>query len=118
MSWGFNGNGQLGGSSPLGAIQSSPGPVTGMGSGVVDLAAGTYHSAAVKSDGTIWAWGYNGFGQLGNNAVVDQTTPVQVPALTSVVATVAGHEHTLALKSDGTVWAWGYNFFGQLGDGT
>lgn len=118
VGWGYNGNGQLGDGSALGTTRAYPGIVTGMSSGVTDLAAGDFHNTAVKSDGTVWAWGYNGYGQLGNNATVDQGTPVQVATLTSVTATAAGYDHTLALKSDGTVWAWGYNFYGQLGDGT
>ena len=75
MSWGYNGNGQLGGGS-LGVIRAYPGPVTGMSSGVADLAAGVFHNVAVKSDSTVWAWGYNAFGQLGNNATVDQNGSV------------------------------------------
>ena len=118
MSWGYNGNGQLGDGSALGTLRAYPGAVTGMSSGVADLAAGVFHNVAVKSDSTVWAWGYNAFGQLGNNATVDQNTPVQVGTLTGVIATAAGYDHTLVLKSDGTVWAWGYNFFGQLGDGS
>lgn len=118
VAWGYHGNGQLGDGSALGTIRSYPGPVTGMGSGVIDFASGTFHNTALKSDGTVWGWGYNAYGQLGNNTIADQTAPVQVTTLTSVVAIVAGYAHTLALKSDGTVWSWGYNFFGQLGDGT
>lgn len=118
VSWGYNGNGQLGDGSSLGVVRAYPGPISTLSSGVIDLAAGDFHNTAVKSDGTVWAWGYNGYGQLGNNATVDQGTPIQVATLTSVTATAAGYDHTLALKSDGTVWAWGYNFYGQLGDGT
>lgn len=118
VSWGYNGNGQLGDGSSLGVVRAYPGPISTLSSGVTDLAAGDFHNTAVKSDGTVWAWGYNGYGQLGNNATVDQGTPIQVATLTGVTASAAGYDHTLALKSDGTVWAWGYNFYGQLGDGT
>ena len=73
---------------------------------------------ALKSDGTVWAWGDNGYGQLGDGTTTDRTTPVQVSGLSGVTAIAAGCYHTVALKSDGTVWAWGYNGYGQLGDGT
>jgi len=92
--------------------------------GVTALAGGQYHSLAVKSDGTAWAWGYNGYGQLGDGTTTQRTTPVQVKGpggsgyLTGVTAIAAGYYHSLAVKSDGTAWAWGYNTYGQLGDGT
>jgi alpha-tubulin suppressor-like RCC1 family protein len=83
------------------------------------IAAGAYHSLAVRSDGTVWAWGYNRFGQLGDGTILNRTAPVQVPGLSEVVAVAAGGLHSLAVRSDGTVWAWGNNSaYGQLGDGT
>jgi uncharacterized repeat protein (TIGR01451 family) len=115
-SWGFNGNGQLG-TGALGATVTAPVQMAGL-AGMSDVSAGTYHSVAAKSDGTVWAWGYNFNGELGNGTVVDQSAPVQATALTGVIAVAAGDAHTLALKSDGTVWAWGYNFNGQLGAGS
>jgi alpha-tubulin suppressor-like RCC1 family protein len=74
----------------------------------------------LRTDGTVWTWGYNGMGQLGNGTYTDRPVPTQVPNLTNVIAIAiaAGAYHTLALKSDGTLWAWGYNGMGQLGDGT
>ncbi|WP_233612067.1 Ig-like domain-containing protein [Corallococcus sp. AB045] len=82
------------------------------------LAAGQFHTLALKQDGTVWAWGNNGEGQLGDGTTTDRLTPVQVPGLTGVAALAAGLSHSLALKQDGTVWAWGHNGHGQLGDGT
>ena len=73
---------------------------------------------AQKHDGSVWAWGWNQQGQLGDGTTTDRLSPVPVTGLTNVVAIVMGQVHTLALKSDGTVWAWGYNNAGQLGDGT
>ncbi len=73
------------------------------------------HSIALKSDGTVWTWGDNSAGQLGDGTMTDSTTPIQVKALTDVVAVAAGSVHSIALKSDGTVWTWGNNKFGQLG---
>ena len=82
------------------------------------VAAGQRHSLAVKSDGTVWAWGYNRNGQLGDGTTTDRSTPGPVPNLTDVVSVAASDRHNLALKSDGTLWAWGDNIQGQLGDGT
>ncbi len=73
---------------------------------------------ALKSDGTVWAWGDNEFGQLGDGTTIVSIIPVQIPGLNGVIALAAGRNHTVALKSDGTVWAWGFNAYGQLGDGT
>jgi alpha-tubulin suppressor-like RCC1 family protein len=75
-------------------------------------------SLGLKSDSTVWAWGYNGVGQLGNGTTTQSNIPVQVSSLTGVIAIAAGTNHGLALKSDSTVWAWGYNGNGQLGNGT
>ncbi|HOV28203.1 MAG TPA: hypothetical protein PK566_17840 [Pseudobacteroides sp.] len=84
----------------------------------VSLAAGENYSLQVKSDGTVWAWGYNARGQLGDETTIDKTASRQVKDLKDIVAVAAGESHSLALRSDGTVWAWGYNGSGQLGDGT
>ncbi|MBM2813220.1 MAG: hypothetical protein HW416_3979 [Chloroflexi bacterium] len=86
--------------------------------GVVAVAAGEYHSLAVKSDGSVWAWGDNYYGQLGDGTTTNRSAPTSVPGLTGVVAMAAGYGHTIALRSDGSVWAWGDNSFGHLGDGT
>ena len=91
------------------------------------IAGGYFHSVALKSDGTVWAWGYNGKGELGNGSTTgvasNSSTPTQVVGLTGVTAISAGRgepdgDHSLALKSDGTAWAWGSNAWGQLGVGT
>src|SRR5205809_545314 len=80
------------------------------------VATGTYHSIVLRNDGTVWAWGYNGYGQLGDTSNTNRTAPVLVTGLSGVTAIAAGDYHSLAVKSDGTVWAWGYNVYGQLGD--
>ncbi|MFP2913744.1 RCC1 domain-containing protein, partial [Pyxidicoccus sp. 3LFB2] len=82
------------------------------------VAAGYHHTLALKTDGTVWAWGNNTDGQLGDGTNTPRSTPVQVQGLTGVVAIAANDFDTLALKADGTVWAWGNNSYGQLGDGT
>ena len=87
-------------------------------SDVTAIAGGANHTLALKSDGTVWAWGSNFHGQLGDGSNTDRTTPVQVSGLSDVTAIAGGGDHAIALKSDGTVWAWGFNFYGQLGDGS
>ncbi len=86
--------------------------------GVTAISAGWRHTVALASDGTVWAWGDNTAGDLGDGTTTERLTPVQVSGLTGITAISAGFWHTVALKSDGTVWAWGYNYYGQLGDGT
>ena len=73
------------------------------------------HHLASGGDGTVWAWGRNSAGQLGDGSNTDRNSPVQVSNLSDIIA-IAASSHSLALKSDGTVWAWGYNRYGQLGD--
>jgi alpha-tubulin suppressor-like RCC1 family protein len=84
----------------------------------VGLGAGVFHSVLAKSDGSVWTWGGNYEGQLGDGTTNPTPTPLHVPGLSGVIAVAAGDYHSLALKSDGTVWAWGRNLSGQLGDGT
>lgn len=120
--WGQNYAGQLGAATtgyctgtPCGTI---PVQVNGLNS-VVAIAASGGHSLALRSDGTVWAWGDNSVGQLGNSSAGSGTTsPVQVSGLTGVTSIAAGLSHSLALRSDGTAWAWGSNWVGQLGNGT
>jgi hypothetical protein len=96
---------------------------------VVAIAANSTigHSLALKADGTVWTWGYNGAGQLGDGTTTNRLVPTLVPTLADVVAIAAGSGggpyatpggYSLALKADGTLWAWGNNGALQLGDGT
>jgi hypothetical protein len=84
----------------------------------VSAAAGFYHSIGVKSDGTLWSWGYNYYGQLGLGDTTNRSTLEQVGTDTNWVSVATGGYHTIGVKSDGTLWSWGYNGWGQLGDGT
>lgn len=115
VSWGANGDGELGDGSTAG--RDVPGPVSGLTSGVLQVAAGWSHNLAITSGGVVWAWGWNGFGQLGDGTLAERTTPVQVAGLSGVRQVAGGFEHSLALRSDGTVWAWGANHNGELGNG-
>ncbi|MBC7943236.1 fibronectin type III domain-containing protein [Candidatus Saccharibacteria bacterium] len=124
--WGGNDQGQLGN----GTINTQYKPVqvkdaagTGFLSGVTAISIGAYYSLALRTDGTVWAWGYNANGQLGDGTVTQRNVPVQVKSaggtswLTGVTKITSGQYHSLALKSDGTLWAWGWNGNGQLGIG-
>lgn len=82
------------------------------------LASGNAHTIVAKPDGTVWTWGSNTYGQLGDGTTTGRVTPAQVSGLTNVTAVAAGAQHTLVLKSDGTVWTWGQNTFYQLADGS
>lgn len=84
----------------------------------VTLAAHYNHSLQVKDDGTVWAWGNNNYGQLGDGTTTKRLAAVQVINLKAIVAVAAGEQFSLALKNDGTVWAWGSNYYGELGNGT
>ena len=113
--WGANNAGQLGNGSTL-YYSSAPVQVSGL-TGVTAIAGGAMYSLALKSDGTVWAWGANNYGQLGNGTTTNSSAPVQVSGLTGVAAIAAGSGHGLALKSNDTVWCWGYGGNGQLGNG-
>jgi alpha-tubulin suppressor-like RCC1 family protein len=130
MAWGNNNMKQLGNSS---ISQSSYLPVYVNGPGeeaylknVIAVAAGNYHSAALCSDGTVWTWGTNTHGQLGNNTQIErsQSRPMKVTNsdgtgfLSDIAAISAGAYHTLALSKSGIVYAWGNNESGQLGLGS
>ncbi|HXC03839.1 MAG TPA: hypothetical protein VNZ86_03755, partial [Bacteroidia bacterium] len=75
----------------------------------------TQANYALRSDGTVWAWGKNRYGEIGDSTFLTRNTPVQVKHLTGITAIATGLAHCLALKNDGTLWGWGQNFEGELG---
>lgn len=79
------------------------------------VSAGGGHALALRSDGTVWAWGTNNYGQLGVPSVASSEFPMQVAGLSNIVSVSAGGAHSLAVQSNGIVWAWGLNNDGQLG---
>lgn len=83
------------------------------------VAAGRFHTLALRGDGTVWAFGDNQYGQLGiatnSGTTLPNPTPTQIPGLSAIVAIAGGHSHSLAVRADGTVWSWGWNGAGQLG---
>jgi alpha-tubulin suppressor-like RCC1 family protein len=80
--------------------------------------AGELHSMAIKTDGTLWAWGSNVYGYLGDGTTVSKNSPVQVGVDTNWASVALGDRHSLGIKTNGTLWAWGYNNASQLGDNT
>jgi alpha-tubulin suppressor-like RCC1 family protein/subtilisin family serine protease len=115
--WGANGGGQLGFTEQFISNRSRPVQVPGV-SGVVAIAAGGGHSLALKGDGTVWAWGANGSGQVGNGSYTERSPDAaQVAGLSNVKAVSAGGAYSLAVKHDGTVWGWGANYYGNTHTG-
>jgi len=89
--------------------------IPALGNAVTQVAAGGAFGVALLADGTVWTWGYNGVGQLGDGTQSDWPLPRKVPNLSGIIQISAGMEHVLALSSDGTVWSWGGNSKGQVG---
>jgi alpha-tubulin suppressor-like RCC1 family protein len=121
--WGLNSAGQLGdGTSTDSATPVKVAGFAPAGTTITALATGGYHSAALLDDGTLYTWGYNLYGQLGNGTTTDASTPTPVPGFPppgSRIASIAtGGFHTMALLDDGSLYAWGWNFFGQIADAT
>jgi|HigsolmetaAR206D_1030411.scaffolds.fasta_scaffold01262_5 alpha-tubulin suppressor-like RCC1 family protein len=114
--WGHNGSGQLGDGTSTN--RPYPAEVDNLPGTVTRVAGGFSHSLALTSTGTVWAWGANPHGQLGDGTTTSSTVARQVVGLSNVVQIAAGEHYSLALRSDGTVWAWGRNHDGVLGDGT
>ena len=120
--WGSNQEGQLGAETQETGVDREGNQVAVSGTSLAVLedvrsvVAGGDFTVALKTDGTLWAWGGNDYGQLGNGTVVSAAQPVQV--LDPVTAVSAGDYHVAAIRADGTLWTWGDNLYGQLGDGT
>lgn len=116
-SWGHNDSGQLGnGTTGPGTNTDVAGRVSGL-SGIIAVAAGDNTSLALRSDGTVWAWGSNAQGQLGDGTTTNRDTPERVPGLTGITL-IAQTGASFALRSDGTLFAWGDNGSSGLGNGT
>jgi alpha-tubulin suppressor-like RCC1 family protein len=124
--WGLGTSGQLGNN--LLSNVSSPIQTGQGGTSWNSVSAGSYSSSAIKTDGTLWTWGKNNYGQLGNESTSNVSSPIQTVASGTNWKQVsmagpgfggsAGPAMTAAIKTDGTLWVWGNNNYGQLGDNT
>jgi alpha-tubulin suppressor-like RCC1 family protein len=116
-SWGGNANGELGQNIATSAHRSSPVQV-GTETNWAWIGAGSNHSLAVKTNGTLWTWGRGNSGELGSGVVTSRSSPVQLGTLTNWSNVQGGGFFSMAIKTDGTLWSWGSNGSGRLGDGT
>jgi alpha-tubulin suppressor-like RCC1 family protein len=114
--WGDDDYGALGDGAWIGV--PDPVQVSGGANDWAAVQAGVFHTAAIKADGTLWVWGYNERGQLGDGTTAYRTTPSTVGADANWASVSCGYEHTAAIKKDGSLWAWGWNSSGEVGDGT
>ena len=116
--WGTGTSGQLGDNTIV--SKSSPVQTVDMGTNWLQVAAGSANIAAIKTDGTLWVWGNNSGGSLGDNTIVSKSSPVQTIAggtnWKQVSVSNIGQGTFAGVKTDGTLWLWGANSFGQLGD--
>ena len=123
--WGYNGYGQLGEDPDEISVRSTAEQVSGLSS-IVEISCNAwgiygynrYAVYALKDDGSLMAWGGNGYGQLGNESTDDSYTPVSVPGLNDIISISAGEGFCLALSESGDIWSWGLNLYGALGNGT
>ncbi|MDX6230750.1 MAG: hypothetical protein QOI76_4140 [Frankiales bacterium] len=104
------------GNGPGNVASGVPVQVVGL-TGITAIAAGSATGYALRSDGTVWSWGWNVEGELGNNSITNATSPVQVSDLTGVTKIGAGYTNGYAIAAGGTLWAWGYGGHGELGNG-
>lgn len=85
---------------------------------IKQIDGGISFSLALRDDGTVWAWGNNSIGSLGDGTIIDKYVPIKISNLCDIIAISSSGASSYALKSDGTVWSWGRNNYYQLGDGT
>jgi len=119
FAWGANANGELGLNQPEASNRSSPVQIPGIGWSQIAEGGNkvnNYGNAALKEDGTLWSWGYNYNGRLGQNEhnSLKASSPVQIPGTTWKSASNA-YGATMGSRTDGTLWSWGFNYYGQLG---
>ena len=116
--WGRNASGQLGQNTYILVGRSSPVQVGAL-TNWQQVSAGAYNTAAITTDNKLYSWGRSqDFGSVGDNTIIDRSSPVQIGSLTNWSYVSCGDRWTLSLKTNGTIWAWGMNNIGQIGDGT
>jgi alpha-tubulin suppressor-like RCC1 family protein len=114
--WGLNVYGNLGDGTSNN--RSSPFTVAGGGTTWSQVSVGYNSSAAIKTDGTLWTWGQNDFGSLGDGTTSNRASPATTAGGGTNWRQISGGQTPAAIKTDGTLWTWGYNVWGQIGDGT
>ena len=115
--WGYGNGGMLGDNTNV--SKRSPVQTALGGNNWKSISLSAFAAAAIKTDGTLWIWGCNLSGQLGDNTVISKSTPVQTfSGGTNWKQVSAGNAHNAAIKTDGTLWVWGQATYGQIGDGT
>jgi hypothetical protein len=118
-SWGSNNFGQLGNGTTTSIPGSNPTPVPVPGlSGITQVSASGAHSLALRADGTVFAWGDNQYGELGDGSLTSISRPERVPGLTGITKVIGGQADSFAITAGGTLLAWGNNSYGALGNGT
>lgn len=116
-SWGANSHGELGGGTTSLTGRNAPEQVGSM-TNWASVSTGSSFTLAVRTDGTLWSWGYNDQGQLGDGTTTSRSSPAQVGTATNWASAAAGLLHALAVRTDGTLWSWGVNSGGVLGNST
>jgi alpha-tubulin suppressor-like RCC1 family protein len=112
--WGVNTYGQLGDNSTT--IRRTPVSILGDVKTFCKVTTGSNHSLGIDKNGRLWGWGYNIYGQLGDNSTTSRLTPVSVLGAVKTFCKISAYLHSLAIDKNGRAWGWGYNFYGQLGD--
>jgi alpha-tubulin suppressor-like RCC1 family protein len=125
FAWGYNGDGEVGDGTTTTRLSPVAVDMSGalLGKTVIAVAAGGYHIVALTSDGELFAWGFNAYGEVGDGTATSRLSPVAVDTSgallgKTVIAVAAGAYHSVVLTSDGELFAWGHNGGGELGDGT
>ncbi len=112
--WGWNAYGQIGDGTTVNRhLPKHVAQLTGV---AAQITAGANHSVVRRADGSVWAFGQNSYGQIGDGTSTQRKRPTRVVGGVASIGT--GRLHTLVVKTNGTIWAWGANSFGQLGDGS
>jgi alpha-tubulin suppressor-like RCC1 family protein len=115
--WGLNQAGQIGDNSVTN--RSSPVQTVTGGTNWSQVSCGFFHTVALKNDGSLWAWGVGNYGNIGDNAAVHRSSPIQTISFGNNWKQIAaGQTYTVAIKTDGTLWSWGNGFYGQIGNNT
>jgi alpha-tubulin suppressor-like RCC1 family protein len=112
--WGINAYGTIGDNTTT--SRSSPVQTVAGGNSWKDVGTGWWNASGLKTDGTLWVWGDNTYGQIGDNTTVSKSSPVQIAGTTWKQAALFGIYHSVGIKTDGTIWTWGDVGNGALGD--